>query len=419
MMTWGSDGDIRPFCALAGGLAARGHLVTLAVASVDNKDYSSLAQAMNFRVIPACSKFDYSPQEADEMILRIVRTRNLPTQFKLLMDGAFEPKVEEMLTSAIELCQGSDLIIGHVALHPLFTAAEKMGAPIIAVSPFPAFYRTKYASPEGTPNLGPWLNPLLWKLVEIGGHWMMGPYINRVRKLCGLPLSLGVMRDFWESDRLNLICASPSLCVRYPDWKDSVQIPGFFDVPDSAEKWELPDDLASFLDNGEPPVYFTFGSFTAFGIDANVRLMAGAAKLLGRRAIIQAFWENASYVPDIPGVYLVRKVPHHRIFPRCSLVVHHGGAGTTQSSLFCGRPSVVVAHAFDQFFWARRLHELGVGGEPLQKRTITAEKLASVIQNALGKREMWDKARELGEAMKRENGVSRAVDMIERRMGGK
>jgi hypothetical protein len=44
LQTWGSDGDIRPFLALAGGLRARGHEVSLVVTSVDNKDYSLTAR---------------------------------------------------------------------------------------------------------------------------------------------------------------------------------------------------------------------------------------------------------------------------------------------------------------------------------------------------------------------------------------
>jgi UDP:flavonoid glycosyltransferase YjiC (YdhE family) len=46
LQTWGSDGDIRPFLALAAGLKAAGHQVTLSITSVDGKDYSELAQRL-------------------------------------------------------------------------------------------------------------------------------------------------------------------------------------------------------------------------------------------------------------------------------------------------------------------------------------------------------------------------------------
>ena len=50
LQTWGSDGDIRPFLALAGGLRAKGHEVSLVVTSVDNRDYSSYGRAMGFAI---------------------------------------------------------------------------------------------------------------------------------------------------------------------------------------------------------------------------------------------------------------------------------------------------------------------------------------------------------------------------------
>ncbi|MDH5678004.1 MAG: glycosyltransferase [Nitrospinota bacterium] len=419
LMTWGSDGDIRPFCALAGGLAAHGHDVTLAVASVDNKDYTSLGDSMGFKVIPACKKMDYSQVEADDLIKRIVGTRNLPSQFIILFREMLEPVMDELFDSATALCAQSDLVIGHAAVYSLFIVAEKQGLASVAVSPIPSLYRSVYTSPEGAPNLGRWINPLFWKIGELGGAWIMGPSINSQREKIGLAPQKSPLREFWENPRLNLICASPSICQRYPDWKDNVQIPGFFNIPDAAERWEIPGDLLSFLDYGEAPVYITFGSFTQFDMDRNVELMADTAKLLNRRSIIQAYWENTTLLPDLDDVYLVRKAPHHQIFPRCAAVVHHGGAGTTQSSLFCGCPSVVVSHAFDQFFWADRLRDIGVGGAPLQKRTITPKKLAAAIETVVQNKEMKERAERLGAAMKEEDGVTKAVELIEKYMAAK
>jgi sterol 3beta-glucosyltransferase len=42
IQTWGSEGDIRPFIALAGGLTSAGHEVTLAVSGVKKMDFSAL-----------------------------------------------------------------------------------------------------------------------------------------------------------------------------------------------------------------------------------------------------------------------------------------------------------------------------------------------------------------------------------------
>ena len=61
IQTWGSDGDIRPFIALAGGLSSAGHDVTLAYASVDNKDYVTLANTMNYNAFKVHEEFKVTP----------------------------------------------------------------------------------------------------------------------------------------------------------------------------------------------------------------------------------------------------------------------------------------------------------------------------------------------------------------------
>jgi UDP:flavonoid glycosyltransferase YjiC (YdhE family) len=59
------------------------------------------------------------------------------------------------------------------------------------------------------------------------------------------------------------------------------------------------------------------------------------------RALVSRGWGNigGSDVPD--NVFLVGNVPHDWLFPHCSAVVHHGGAGTTAIGIALGLPTVV------------------------------------------------------------------------------
>jgi hypothetical protein len=50
LQTWGSEGDIRPFFALAEGLQKARHKVTLVVTSAENKDYTSLARSLKINM---------------------------------------------------------------------------------------------------------------------------------------------------------------------------------------------------------------------------------------------------------------------------------------------------------------------------------------------------------------------------------
>ena len=49
LQTWGSEGDIRPFTALAAGLVDAGHEVTLAVTDNIGRDYSGVAEEVWFQ----------------------------------------------------------------------------------------------------------------------------------------------------------------------------------------------------------------------------------------------------------------------------------------------------------------------------------------------------------------------------------
>merc|ERR1712061_793722 len=48
-------------------------------------------------------------------------------------------------------------------------------------------------------------------------------------------------------------------------------------------------------------------------------------------------------------VLFVKTAAHAKLFPRCSVLVHHGGTGTTMAGLRPGRPTVVTPILYDQF----------------------------------------------------------------------
>jgi UDP:flavonoid glycosyltransferase YjiC (YdhE family) len=105
------------------------------------------------------------------------------------------------------------------------------------------------------------------------------------------------------------------------------------------------------------------------------------------------------------------------IFPRCQAVVHHGGAGTTQSATLAGRPSVVVAHISEQEHWGRELQRMGVAGGISKRRSLTARQLAGRLRLVQDTPEMTTRAEAIARAIALEDGVAQAVRHINERFG--
>lgn len=407
LQTWGSDGDIRPFIALAGGLSKRGHEVTLHAFSLDGKDYSDLAQALDFKIIGMQKDSDLST-----LAKKIRQTNNPLNQIKLLFSYTFFPYQDELFAVAMQLCKENDLVIGHHILTPLKAAAEKTGRDHCSVFLCHSLFPSKYLSPDPFPNFGSLANMLLWKISDFSLNFMLKKDVNSLREKNGLSPIKSVLQS-WQSESLNLIAVTSSLCQKQPDWTDNIHVCGFFDIPLVAEKWEQPPELKAFLEAGEPPVYYTFGSMTQFSVEEATKLMLNAARLSGKRAIIQSHWDQVKDIPEEENIFRVSKLPHHHIFPLCAVVVHHGGAGTTHSATRSGAASVVVKYAFDQGFWGKELKRIGVGGKVLNRRDVTANTLAEQVRAVYESIEIRQKSQAIGEIMRAEKGINRAVQLIE------
>lgn len=414
MQTWGSHGDVRPFLALAEGLHAAGHDVTLVVTTVDTDAYARMASRPGLRIEAAGTPL-LAAAEAQGIMQEIYSIRDPMRQAAALMRLVFAPVEDDMFAAAQRLCAQSDLVIGHFIVHPLQVAALQAGVPYASVFLAHGSVPTVHAHPLG--SFGPTVNRALWWLTRIMLNRTFTPYPNRLRRQLGLPPARDIVDDAWVSPRLTLMAVSPQICVRQPDWPASVHVCGFLDMPNMAVEGTLPPALDAFLAAGPAPVYMTLGSWTPeepAAQRATLALFTEAARLAGCRAIVQApSWQDCDVVSDDRVLY-VSAAPHHAIFPRCAAIVHHGGAGTTQAATLAGKPSAVIAHISEQEHWGSELRRLGIAGKALRRRDVTARALAERIREVLGQPDMAARAAAIGAAMKREDGVKAAVGLIER-----
>ena len=145
--------------------------------------------------------------------------------------------------------------------------------------------------------------------------------------------------------------------------------------------------------------------------DRTTRAIVDGVRNAGRRLVLSSGWaELGRDVPD--DVFVAGSVAHPALFPRCAAIVHHGGAGTTSAAARAGVPQVVVPHAFDQFEFARRVVDAGLGPAPIPRPKLGGRSLASALDVTLGTPQYARRAAEVGAAIRARDGVSRAVEIL-------
>jgi UDP:flavonoid glycosyltransferase YjiC (YdhE family) len=104
--------------------------------------------------------------------------------------------------------------------------------------------------------------------------------------------------------------------------------------------------------------------------------------------------------------------PYSKLFPRASVVIHQGGVGTTAQALQAGKPMLVMPYSHDQPDNARRAARLGVA-RVIRRPQYTAELAAKRINGLLKSNRIRQRAAEIGEQLRREDGLKTACDALE------
>jgi vancomycin aglycone glucosyltransferase len=198
--------------------------------------------------------------------------------------------------------------------------------------------------------------------------------VNANRARLGLPRIDDVLRHI-VTDR-PWLAADPTLAPAPSIAGMSIFQTGPWVLADIAT---LPRDVDAFLQAGDPPIYFGFGSMPAAGRTSHA--LIGAARAVGRRAILSRGWADLDLIDREPDCIAIGDVDHRALFPRVAAVVHHGGAGTTLAAAGAGVPQVVVPMFSDQPFWASRVRDLGLGTS-IPFAELTSETLAAALHAA-------------------------------------
>jgi sterol 3beta-glucosyltransferase len=300
------------------------------------------------------------------------------------------------------------LIVSGLAAFVGLSVAEYRGIKAIGAGFIPITPTSDFPSPLLPPRWVPvWFNR--------GSHWLVDGLLWRTFRystnaaraaVCGLP----PQKHVWTGHPM-LYGVSPNLLPQPSDWPGNARACGQWSIVNP--EWIPPAELEEFLAAGEPPIYIGFGSMAGF--DRQRLMDALTVAVAGRRVLFYPGWSvvDTSRLPK--DFFVIGETPHDWLFPRTSVVIHHGGSGTTHSAARAGTPSVVVPFAGDQFFWADRLKKLGVAGEPVTGRRLRSIEFARSVAFA-ERDDVRARACQLAARMAAEKGLKNAVDAIEKLM---
>jgi sterol 3beta-glucosyltransferase len=328
-----------------------------------------------------------------------------------------------ILQATPELAAGADVLIYSPAfLLSVPHVVEQMGIPAIPTALQPFLTPTRVFPVVGMPAwpLGGWYNRFTYVLSEVFVTLLLTRPINRWRtQTLRLPRykGRGLFAAIRQSRTPTLYGFSPTVLPKPPDWEAHVHVTGYWFLPPHA--WQPPEALRRFLAAGPAPVYIGFGSIEDPSAASRTRMVLEALRHAGVRAIIASGWGGlqTSDAPD--NILLIDEAPHDWLFARVAAAVHHGGAGTVAASLRAGIPTVVIPFHADQPYWGRRVHALGAGPPPIPVARLSATGLAQALRQALDDASMRQRAQAIGAAIRAEDGVASAVQVIAQWMTGR
>jgi UDP:flavonoid glycosyltransferase YjiC (YdhE family) len=414
LVTSGTRGDAQPLVLLARELQARGHDPVLGLPP-NVADLGRRAGVQTHDLGPDTRELMESEQ--GQAWLAAGNTRAFMKELSDLSARSSE------LTRAGQLAagEGADLMLAGVLMQDLaLPHAEALGVPMLALHSFPFDPNRAYPNPfVANRRLPGPLNLASGRLFE--RVWWKGfrDEINTFRDVVGLPpTKVPTYRQMQDRGVVALQAYDAAVVPGLePDYGDRRPLVGFL-APDPGLREGfgevgLPPDLVAWLDGGEAPVFFGFGSMPVLDPRAAVAMITGVARRLGVRAVVNAGWGGlAALDPDDVDVTVVGSVDHDALLARCRAAVHHGGAGTTYASLAAGVPTVICSVFADQPFWGARVEQLGVGAT-LRFTDLDADRLETALRTALDPGAVARAAR-LGERLRgRPSGVARSADLVE------
>lgn len=446
-LIYGTRGDVQPFVALCDGLQRTGRYQILFVTNenhgsfldefgVDSKctlsNMEKDLQDEEMRDFMATGDF-WAWMKASKLLNRKDRdaerfTRHLDLEY----DALKEFKPDFLVISALQMHIGA--LLGHVLQVPVIKGCLQPLKPsrhLKTVLNEPCFSYTCWMK---------LLKSLYVSFMKNDFPICEAKFRKEMDGGCLWPTFEDYMHEVMNPLAPEVLAWSPAFGARPKDWPkslDCVTTCGFW-IVGKQEQMRLSgqrnstifgsdnETLNEFLKAGAPPVYLGWGSMTPASPESMVGLAIRSLKKTGLRGIVLSGWaklkgEMLDGQPDAKElqdyikshVLFVDSAPHEWLFPQCAVLVHHGGAGTIAAALRSGRPQVITPCFLDQFLTAQLINRTGCGIGLKQFNKNSVKTMSEAIKKCVAKEAIKKKAEEVGEILLAEDGVGKAVQVID------
>jgi sterol 3beta-glucosyltransferase len=147
-------------------------------------------------------------------------------------------------------------------------------------------------------------------------------------------------------------------------------------------------------------------------------LILKTVKNINHRFLIVKGWADweTDELTDKNKFKVIDNAPFQELFPLVKAIIHHGGIGTTAECLRAGKPMLICPILYpvgDQYFWGDIAHKKGLAEKPVPLSRLTLKEFTEKINNLIANRELYLNAELMAKQINAEDGVKRAVEIIE------
>ena len=407
IITYGTRGDVQPYIALALGLKARGHKVTLA-APENFKDFVE-HNGVDFHPIHGnVNELLYSPEG-----LSALKTGNAVTLL-LYMRKAGKLLMPLITRDIQAVCTNVDkMIASPLTFLWVDSVAAKQNKKWAFFQLGPIVTPTKYF-----PFIGfAFFNNRVYNFQSHKFfnfiHWIINRNdVNKFRASLGIgKLKQSIFRKMEQEKILNLYGISPALIPRPADWESHNDITGFLSLSNNSNSG-IPQELKTWLGKGKAPIYIGFGSMPVPDPELLTNILNDIIDIHGYRVIFCKGWSVMENLPEHSDLFVIESIDHEWLFPQCKAVLFHGGIGTLATCLKSGIPPIVISVAGDQPWNGELIRQKKLGCHIPFKKLTTKRVTAALLY--VDETEVRANITTISEKIKKEKGLDKAVDEIEK-----